>query len=141
MKEMTEVSLNKKLSGLFPYDDWENPKRHLSALTKGGKVVAYGQSNLGGVPKICSTRGRSCHSEMEVLKYIGTDDKRKIKKYTMWNIRRSVEGEIVNSKPCLHCQQTLLNIGLTYIVFSTSDGTFKKSRISELICKPSSGFR
>jgi len=141
LTEMTDVVLNKKLSGLFPSENWDNPKGHLSALTKGGKVIGYGQSNLGGVPKVCSNRGRSCHSEMEVLKHICTDDKRKIKKYTMWNIRWSKSGKIVNSKPCLNCQQTLINIGIVFIVFSTENGTFEKSRISDLSCKPSAGFR
>ena len=134
------IHLTKKLPGLIPPDEWKNPKGHLSALTKGGKVIAYGESNLGGVPRFCSHRGQSCHSEMEVLKYIHTDDKRKIRKYVMWNVRWTKNGDIANSKPCLHCQKALMDIGLQTIVYSTQDGTFQKSRIDELICKPSSGF-
>lgn len=135
-----DVHLSKKFPGLIPPEDWQNPKGHLSALIKGGKVIAYGESNLGGVPRCCSSRGSSCHSEMEVLKYIQTEDKRKIRKYVMWNIRWTKNGDIANSKPCIHCQKALMDIGLQTIVYSTQDGTFEKSRIDELICKPSSGF-
>jgi deoxycytidylate deaminase len=132
-----EVILNKKLvSGMYPVDGWTNPKRHISALTKGGKVVAYGENNLGGVPNICDSRGKSCHSEMEVLKIISTIDKRKINKYIIWNIRWSKKGTIVSSKPCLDCQKAMLNIGLTHIVYSTQEGTFIKSKIIDLVCKP-----
>lgn len=132
-----EVPLHKKLisGGFNPPDNWENPKRHISALTKGGKVIVYGENNLGGVPKICSSRGSSCHSEMEVMKYLTTNDPRKIRKYIMWNIRWSKKGTIVCSKPCYACQQAMLDMGLTTIVFSTQDGTFEKCRIDSLVCK------
>ena len=102
-----EIHLSKKFPGLIPPEEWKNPKGHLSALTKGGKVIAYGESNLGGVPRFCAHRGQSCHSEMEVLKYIQTEDKRKIRKYVMWNIRWTKNGDIVNSKPCIHCINTI----------------------------------
>jgi len=136
-----EVPLNKKLlSGMNHVEGWTNPKRHISALTKGGKVVAYGENNLGGVPKVCTSRGRSCHSEMEVIKYITTDDRRKLRKYIMWNIRWSKNGTIVSSKPCLECQQAMLSAGLIHIVFSTHEGTFTKSRIDDLVCNPCSKY-
>ena len=138
---MIDVHFNHKLSGLIPPEGWKNPKGHLSALVKGGKVIGYGESNLGGVPKICTNRGSSCHSEMEVLKYITTTDKRKLSKYVIWNIRWSKGGNILNSKPCLHCQKAMINQGITTIVFSTQDGKFEKYRLDELICKPSTGFR
>jgi len=135
-----DIYLNKKFPGLIPPAEWKNPKGHLSALTKGGKVIAYAENNLGGVPRCCNIRGKSCHSEMAVLKYIQTDNKRKIRKYVIWNIRWAKNGDIVNSKPCINCQKTLLNIGIQTIVYSTQDGIFKKSRLDELVCKPSSGF-
>jgi len=136
-----EIHLYKKLSVLIPPDDWTNPKGHISALTKGGKVIAYGESNLGGVPKFCSSRGSSCHSEMDALKYIQTDNKRKLRKYVMWNIRWTKNGEIANSKPCINCQKALIDIGIQTIIYSNQDGKFEKSRIDQLICKPSSGFK
>lgn len=136
-KSTMEVPLNKKLicSAFNPPEDWKNPKGHISALTKGGKIVAIGENNLGGFPNICSNKISSCHSEMEVLKYLNTDDPRKIRKYIMWNIRWSKKGTIVCSKPCYACQQAMLKKGLTTIVFSTHDGTFEKCRIDTLVCK------
>jgi len=141
---MTEIKIPSKLFGLIPENNWKNPKGHISALTKGGKVILYGESNLGGVPNCCRSRGSSCHSEMEVVKHLQNklnNNDRKIKKYIIWNIRWSKSGEIVNSKPCKNCQESLINIGMQYIVYSTDDGTFVKERIANLNCKKSSGFR
>tara|TARA_B100001996_G_scaffold135897_1_gene103457 strand:- start:55 stop:474 length:420 start_codon:yes stop_codon:yes gene_type:complete len=134
-----EVRLNKKLSGLCPPDDWTNPKRHISALTKGGKVIAYGESSLGGASKFSPNRGKSCHSEIAVLKQLGTEDRRKMSKYTIWNIRWSRDGRVVSSKPCINCQRVLMECGVKTIVFSTQDGKFIKDRLENLVCKPSSG--
>tara|TARA_Y100000389_G_scaffold128244_1_gene125647 strand:+ start:2276 stop:2695 length:420 start_codon:yes stop_codon:yes gene_type:complete len=137
---MQQVRVNKKLTGLFPDEHWKNPKGHISALVKGGKVVAYAECSLAGTPPYCH-RGRSCHSEIALLKYINTDDKRKISKYTIWNIRWSKDGKILNSKPCLDCQKTLIEIGVKTIVFSKEDGNFYKDKLQCLVCTPSSGNR
>lgn len=143
MVSMTQVTIKHRFVGLFPSDDWNNPTRHISALVKGGKVVAYGESSLGGRPYCTATRGRSCHSEMSVLKYIGTElnNKRKVSKYTIWNARWTRNGDLVNSKPCRHCQQVLLQVGIKNIVFSTSAGVFVKTKLALLDCQLSSGFR
>ena len=130
-----EVSIHNKLSSIFqPPDNWDNPKGHISALIKGGKIIVYGENNMGGVPNICD-RGMSCHSEMQVIKYLTTIKRRKNRKYTMWNIRWSKHGTIECSKPCARCQKAMLDMGLTTIVFSTHKGTFEKSRIDSLVCK------
>ena len=138
-----EVRLNKKLSGLCPPDNWNNPKRHISAITKGGKVIAYGESSLGGASKFSPDKGqsKSCHSEIAVLKQMCVEDKRKMSKYTIWNIRWSRDGEVVSSKPCINCQKVLLESGIKNIVYSTDDGLFCKTRLEDLICEPSSGFK
>ena len=140
---MTEVCIKNKFTGLLPIDNWKNPKRHISALIKGGKVVAYAESSLGGRPYCSKILGRSCHSEMSVLKYISPklNYKRKVSKYTIWNARWNRNGKLVNSKPCLHCQQVLIRVGIKNIVFSTNEGVFIKSKLSTLHCNVSSGFR
>ena len=140
---MTQVPFKHKLSGLIPSPHWKNPKRHISALVKGGKILAYGESSLGGTPYFITDRGRSCHSEMSVLKCINSNikNRRKLGKCTLWNIRWTRKGDIVNSKPCLHCQKTLIRIGVKNIVFSTDDGTFVKAKLASLQCYPSSGYR
>ena len=138
---MCEVNANHKLSGLFPDDTGNNPKRHISALVKGGKVLAYGESGLGGASKFSPIRGRSCHSEMAVLKFLSTDNRRKICKYTIWNVRWSRNGKLLNSKPCINCQKVLLESGIKNIVYSNEDGVFCKAKLEDLVCTPSSGFR
>ncbi len=135
--------IKNKFLGLVPDNNWTNTKRHMSALVKGGKVVAYGESTLAGKPFCADFRGRSCHSEMSVLKYINSKigNKRKISKYTIWNARWTRNGQLVNSKPCYHCQQVLMRIGIKNVVFSTNDGVFVKSKLCNLNCNLSSGFR
>lgn len=135
-----QVPFNKKLIGLIPDDNWKNPKGHISALIKGGKVIAYSECSLAGTPRYCN-RGSSCHSEIGLLKYIDINDKRKISKYTIWNIRWSKDGKILNSKPCLNCQKTLIEIGIKHIVFSNEEGKFIKNRLENLDCCLSSGNR
>jgi hypothetical protein len=138
-----EVFMKKKLSGLRPDNKWSNKKGHLSALVKGGKVIAYSECSLAGNSYYSNIRGRSCHSEIGLLTAgkLNIKNKRQISKYTIWNIRWDKNGEIKNSKPCLNCQQILLNIGIKKIVFSTDGGIFKKNKLSELLCVKSSGYR
>jgi hypothetical protein len=137
---MQKVSINKKLSGLFPDENWNNPRRHISALMKGGKVIAYSECSLAGTPSYCH-RGKSCHSEIGLLKYIDVNDRRKVSKYTIWNIRWSKDGKIMNSKPCLNCKNTLIEVGIKNIVFSAEDGHFYKNKLENLECSLSSGNR
>ena len=134
-----ETTLNKKLSGLFPHDNSKNVKGHISAITKGGKVIAYAESSLAGTQQL-GEFGRSCHAEIAVLKRINLDDKRKVSKYTLWNIRWTKDGKIANSKPCLNCQKVLSQMGIKNIIFSDSNGNFYKNKIQCIICKKSSGF-
>ena len=120
----------------------KNPKRHISVLVKGGKIIARGESTLGGKPFFSGKRGRSCHSEMSVIKIINPlADKRKIAKYVIWNVRWSLDGKPVNAKPCKNCQIELIKFGIKTIIYSTDDGTFIKANLYKLQCFPSSGFR
>ena len=124
------------LAGLYPEIGWKNDKGHISAITKGGKVICYAEGNLSGVIKN-SPFGLSCHSEINAIKRLMSNkDVKNYSKYTIWNIRWDKNGHIKDSKPCIQCQRTLLKFGFKTIIFSNQDGTFQKSKISELICKP-----
>ena len=140
---MIHAPIKTKFGRLFPEEGWDNPKRHISVLVKGGKIFAYGESSLGGKPRCAAYRGRSCHSEMSVLKLIKTElgNKRKVRKYTLWNVRWDRNGDLANSKPCLHCQQVLLQVGIRKVVYSTKEGKFNKRRLDRLHCELSSGFK
>lgn len=140
------VNPRSKLGGLFDYSEWENNSsvhRHRSALVKGGKVLAYSVPTLGGVPQVCRERGRSCHAEMNLIKqYSASFKTRKMSKYVVWIVRWDRNGNLVNSKPCLHCRNNLLSLGIHRIVFSNEDGCFIKADLRDLDnCKLSSGAR
>ena len=131
----------KNIIHTFPFFSLSNPKGHVSLLVKGGKIVNRGESTLAGRLTGTVFLGRSCHAEMSVLKILGhrLKDKRKNRKYEIWNIRWTREGKVTNSKPCYHCQQSLLKLGITTIVFSTDEGTFTRCKLADLQCKVSSG--
>ena len=136
-----QVRFNKKLSGLRFDETQPYTRGHMSALMKGGNVVAYAESSLAGKSRYCQDAGRSCHSEVAVIKNLNTDKSRKFGKYVVWNVRWSKDGRLVNSKPCLNCQRTLCRVGIRTIVYSTDEGHFVKHRIENITCSRSSGFR
>lgn len=137
---MTFVNIKTKLSGLFPDESWLNKKGHLSALVKGGKIICYRDCNLSGRSVFTNKLGRSCHSEMNVIKTLKIRNKRQISKYIIWNIRWNKCGKIVDSKPCLNCKEVLLKIGIKTIIYSTNDGLFIKNKVQNIDSKLSSGF-
>ena len=123
------------ITGLYPELNWKNDKGHITAITKGGKFVCSAEGNLSGVIKN-SPFGHSCHSEINAIKKLSKKDVKNFSKYTIWNIRWDKNGEIKDSKPCSQCQKTLLKLGIKNIVFSNQDGSFTKSKLSELKCYP-----
>jgi hypothetical protein len=42
--------------------------RHKSAITKGNKILSYGECNLAGTRCISKEFGKSCHAEINALK-------------------------------------------------------------------------
>lgn len=140
------ITPKKKLCGLFECNiNITQSKRYLhrSALVKGGKVHLYGEPTLGGVPDICSGRGRSCHAEMNVIKrYAKSFKARTISKFEVWVVRLDRLGNFVNSKPCFHCRNSLLKLGIHKIVYTNERGDFVKSDLRNLDdCYISSGSR
>ncbi|OUW95968.1 MAG: hypothetical protein CBD97_02125 [Pelagibacteraceae bacterium TMED237] len=136
-----EIPFNNKLSGLNPTNNTNHTRGHISALIKGGKIVSYAESSLAGKSKFCLNKGRSCHSEIALLKKLKDIKKNKISKYIIWNIRWTKEGKIANSKPCLNCQISLRKAGIQTIVYSTDSGIFIKNKLECIECYSSSGFR
>ena len=140
------IPVKKKLCGLFECNiNIKQPRQYLhrSALVKGGKVHLYGEPTLGGVPDICSERGRSCHAEMNVIKRFSKSFKsRKISKFEIWVVRCDRNGDLVNSKPCRHCRNSLLRLGIHKIVYTNEEGDFIKADLRYLDdCYISSGSR
>lgn len=44
--------------------------RHKSAITKGNKILGYGECNLSGGRYISKDFGKSCHAEINAIKSI-----------------------------------------------------------------------
>lgn len=42
--------------------------RHKSAITKGKKILGYGECNLAGTRHISKDFGKSCHAEINAIK-------------------------------------------------------------------------
>jgi hypothetical protein len=54
---------------LNPSDEFLTRKyRHKAAITKGKKVLSYGECSIGGCRHITKTFGVSCHAEINALK-------------------------------------------------------------------------
>lgn len=49
-------------------------------------------------------------------------NRKKLRSITLVVIRRTREGQIVDSKPCFHCLQTIRRIGIRKIIYSTPTG-------------------
>lgn len=141
--------------------------RHITMITRGGKILSIGDCNLSGKPAFCShhCRGRSSHSEMTALKKLYSSQRdifphgslikthrtnktkrvcapkrSKLSRCTVWNFRWNSDGTITESKPCYHCQQTMMKLGFQKIVYSKKDGSLEKTRLDHLKCTMSSGY-
>ena len=51
-------------------EDLKGKFRHRAALIKGGKVLGFGESTLGGCRYLNGHMGRSCHAEVNACKML-----------------------------------------------------------------------
>ena len=54
-------------------DELKSSYRHRVALVKGGHVLGYGESSLGGCRYLTGHLGRSCHAEVNACKSLSAD--------------------------------------------------------------------
>ena len=57
-------------------NDLTSKFRHRAALVRGGKVIGFGQSTLGGCRYLSGHMGRSCHAEVNACKMLPKSFKR-----------------------------------------------------------------
>lgn len=63
--------MSKLPSSLLPTEEFLQQRfRHKSVITKGKKVIAYGECNLAGTRHITGVLGKSCHAEINALKQL-----------------------------------------------------------------------
>ena len=61
--------MNKLPSILNPSDEFLKQRfRHKSVITKGNRILSYGECNLAGNRFISDEFGKSCHAEINALK-------------------------------------------------------------------------
>lgn len=103
-------------------------------------------------PRICTGKGKiafgiSCgesyksmpskHAEIDALCKINT----KInipKKVDIIVVRITRSGQLANSRPCLHCIESLekSNLNIRYVYYSTTERTFAKEKFADMKSSP-----
>jgi hypothetical protein len=70
----------------------------------------------------------SCSSHNKTIKII----KRKISRYSILVLRVNNKGQLLNSKPCLHCLGILKLYGLNKIYYSNNNGIITEEKIKNM---------
>ncbi len=70
----------------------------------------------------------SIHAEVNCIKNI----KKLRKKYRLLVLKFNKQGELVDSKPCSHCRETMIRKGFTDVYYSTNEGIIEKSKLKNL---------
>ena len=67
--------MKNKLPSVLSISDEElkDQFRHRVALVKGGRVIGFGESSLGGCRYLTGHLGRSCHAEVNACKHLSAD--------------------------------------------------------------------
>ena len=69
----------------------------------------------------------SLHAEVNCIKNI-----KHRKKYRLLVLKYNKRGELVDSRPCSDCKNSIVNCGFTNVYFSTEDGSIVKRKLSDL---------
>lgn len=89
----------------------------------------------------------SFHAEMDaIFRFLGSlprskdiysqKTRKKLRSITLVVIRRTREGQIVDSKPCFHCLQTIRRIGIRKIIYSTPTGHLQYAKSNDTTINP-----
>lgn len=95
------------------------------------KKLAFG-NNLDGSYYGFNSR----HAEMDVLQKLNINYyKKNQQKLDLYVIRLTKTGELAESKPCLHCLNTimLLKLNIKWIYYSTANKTIIRSSLHNLL--------
>ena len=114
----------------FPADFGERRCYHVSFLYKGSKLLCFAENSSK-----THARNRynskwdasaSCSELNCFIRAKNTISDLNWRKLTMVNVRLGKKKEIMNSRPCIHCQHLCFNfLGIRDLSFSTENG-FKK---------------
>ncbi len=115
-------ALNEALKSSMKY-------KHGSVIRKGKKIIAKGYNKPFIVSIGCKPNTCSLHAEVASLKDL-IHRNIKNRNLILYVVRIS-NNEIMNSKPCLNCRNTLIDHGITKIVYSINNIEFIKENINE----------
>ena len=93
--------------------------RHGCVIVRGGEVVSRGWNRTLNYLK----RRWSLHAEIDALRGLRTRGGGFLAQCELYVVRvrykGNVPGELLNSKPCCHCEQMITNFGLARAYYST----------------------
>lgn len=139
---------------LFPEAEWLTEKpRHRAVITKGGKMIAYGESTLGGTHGLtrnladtskAGTRRycRSTHAEINCIKALPRnfeEKPRKLRQCVLWSVRWTRQGSLALALPCNYCRDSLIRRGITTCIYSDETGSLRRCDLREMRGFTSSG--
>lgn len=81
----------------------------------------------------------SCHAEVNVLQKYNPRRGPPLRKTTLIVIRIDTEGNLIQSKPCYHCCETIKQYGIKKIIYSDDDGYLRKEKVRNLDTRESIG--
>ena len=105
--------------------------KHGSVVTTGGKVVSCGYNYYHGCYLI--SKCYSTHAEARALHKLLASTRangKKRKRFNLYVVRISSNGDYVNSEPCENCVIMLKKYNIYKVFYSSCDGMFKVQKIS-----------
>lgn len=116
--------------------------RHGALLTKGSKILAKGFNTSRS--SFMFSNQTCLHAEMSVIYYylmsilhikLNLNKKKyipELSKCTIWVVRLSSNNDLVDSKPCKICLDTMKKIGIKKIGYSDTNGNIILTNINKL---------
>lgn len=113
--------------------------KHISAILLNKKCITKFHYNYRRY-KVCGICTGTIHAEMNALKELlfnsgktfSSENVRKFSKYSIVVLRVNKKGELLNSKPCLHCLTTLKSFNINKVYYSNNDGKIDEKKIKKL---------
>lgn len=105
---------------------------HMACLFRGTQVLSSGMNYH-------VSESSTIHAEQNAISRLPRRrSSKKLKRVNLLVVRTSKSGKLNNSRPCLHCIETMMSktpvygYKIHYVYFSTNDGSIQKIKLSEL---------
>eukprot|EP00734_Pompholyxophrys_sp_LG126_P000049 Pompholyxophrys_sp_v1_NODE_2_length_20472_cov_5.132586.p14 type:complete len:166 gc:universal NODE_2_length_20472_cov_5.132586:16446-15949(-) len=104
---------------------------HMACLFVGTQVLSCGMNYH-------VSESSTIHAEQSAISRLPRRRSKKLKRINLLVVRTSKSGKLNNSRPCLHCINTMVSktpvygYKIHYVYFSTNDGSIQKTKLSDL---------